>query len=367
MHETHLANHSVDYNTNKGDYNNEHFYQYCDATYRLRDSKIDSGKFWFTSFFPSVFVFSFISVLFLFDKIYRWMYFHQRTPHTPSKYSLRSIFCAIFQVFFCCHGGINHFHWFIFYRLCGFFYHNIFIRRISLSFALAHRFYVIRASNMHFIQSLNLCNTSGLYLSPFAIVPYLFLFVYVIHIARTPTLSFSHSPPPPYPLCTASIAVNSIKVNLIDFFFYACFRLAFVLLSLSFFLFHISFLAQYNWIWLWWITFQRTSQCNIHGKQYWPNATPTGTKKKNNHRTVTQNGASQIDSNHVNAIHHNNQRHLNSDSYRKPTTMTGTQTAGTERITDVDQNTNPFVFRVQMSPYRKIMVRIRIWIFPRWM
>lgn len=45
MHETHLANHSVDYNTNKGDYNSEHFYQYCDATYRLRDSKIDSGKF----------------------------------------------------------------------------------------------------------------------------------------------------------------------------------------------------------------------------------------------------------------------------------------------------------------------------------
>lgn len=87
--------------------------------------------------------------------------------------------------------------------------------------------------------------------------------------------------------------------------------------------------------------------------------TTTTTPMKLQKSPVTQNGASQIDSNHVNAMHHNNQRHLNGDSYRKSSTMAGNRTAGTGRITDIDQHTNPFVFKVQMSLPRKIMVRLR--------
>lgn len=74
---------------------------------------------------------------------------------------------------------------------------------------------------------------------------------------------------------------------------------------------------------------------------------------------VTQNGASQIDSNHVNAMHQNNQRHMNVnniDPCRKPTTMTGNTIAGATKITAIDQHTNPFVFKVHISILRKIAV-----------
>lgn len=45
MNETHSANQCLDYITNKGDCNYDYSYQYCDASYRLRDSKIDFGNF----------------------------------------------------------------------------------------------------------------------------------------------------------------------------------------------------------------------------------------------------------------------------------------------------------------------------------
>lgn len=76
------------------------------------------------------------------------------------------------------------------------------------------------------------------------------------------------------------------------------------------------------------------------------------------HNIIVQNGASQIDNNHVNATHPlNDKRHLNSEDLHRRSTMTGSSTPSTPKITAIDQHNNPFVYKIEISFLRKISVR----------